>query len=292
MRNTLRLLALQLLVFTSTLTGQSGAPSATCSVAVSSRPLSTDVRETSGLVRGRTAGTVLWTHNDSANPPVLFAIGADGSVKARIPVEQVRFHDWEDIEAGSCGNANCLYLADIGDNAGQRSHVTIYEVVEPALSARNVRPTRTITARYSDGPQDAEAMFRLSSGELYIVTKGRQKSIKLYRLTAGGAGGQGTFQLVRELASQPRSQLDRVTAASASPDGKWVAIRSYAKLFLYATTELLNNGAPALTYSLAPLKEKQGESVALDNDGTVWLTSEAERKRDTPTIASLKCSLP
>ncbi|HEY0671372.1 MAG TPA: hypothetical protein VGD27_03845 [Longimicrobiales bacterium] len=292
MRNVFKLLALQLLVFTSTLTGQSGPAPATCSIAVSSRPLTTDVRETSGLVRGRTARDVWWTHNDSGNPPMLFAIGADGSVKARIRVEQVRFLDWEDIEAGACGNANCLYLADIGDNAGQRSHVSIYEVVEPAISASTVRPTRTITARYSDGPQDAEAMFRLPSGELYIVTKGRQKSIKLYRLTAGGTDGQGTLQLVRELAPQPRSQLDRVTAATASPDGKWVAIRSYAKLFVYATTDLLNNGAAALTFSLAPLKEKQGESVALENDGTVWLTSEAERKRDVPTMASLRCSLP
>ena len=264
----------------------------TCSVASATRALSADVRETSGLARGRTNPDVLWTHNDSGNQPEIYALGEDGTVRARVAVSGVVFTDWEDLEAGSCTAGHCLYIADIGDNAGRRSHISIYELTEPALSATTVAASRVIEARYADGPQDAEALFRLPSGEFYIVTKGRQKSIKLYRLSMAGANGRGTLQLVREIAPQPSAEPDRVTAATMSPNGEWVAIRTYANLYLYRTADLLQDGGvPAVTYSLLPLAEKQGESITLADDGTLWMTSEAERKKDLPTMASLKCTL-
>jgi hypothetical protein len=71
-----------------------------------------------------------------------------------------------------------------------------------------------------------------------------------------------------------------------------VAIRTYRTLTLFRTAELLSaTGAPAHTFSLTPLAEKQGESVALGDDGTLWLSSEAEDVRDLPTLARLKCTL-
>ena len=267
-------------------------PTGTCTIVGVTRALSEDVRETSGLARGRMNPDVFWTHNDSGNQPEIYALGEDGGMRARVTVTGVVFTDWEDMEAGSCASGHCLYIADIGDNAGRRSHVSIYEVPEPGLSATSVAATRILDAHYADGPQDAEALFRLPSGEFYIVTKGRQKSIKLYRLSMAGANGRGTLLLVRELAPQPRAEPDRVTAATTSPNGEWVAIRSYATLYLYRTVDLLRDGgAPALTYSLLTLAERQGESLALADDGTVWMTSEAERKKDLPTMASLKCVL-
>lgn len=270
---------------------QSAPSNAQCTVAAAGREISEEIRETSGLARGRVNPDVLWTHNDSGNETELFAIGVDGALRARVPVANVKLSDWEDIEAGACGENNCLYLADIGDNAGRRARITIHEVVEPELSAQSAMVTRSIVARYADGPQDAEALFRLPNGDFHIITKGRQQSIKLYRLVAAGANGEGTLQLVRELLPKPGNERDRVTAATTSPDGNWVAFRTYAMLYLYRTADLLGAGAPYLTYSLAPLAEKQGESVVLDNDGSIWLTSEAEQKADRPTIAGLKCTL-
>ena len=281
------------LIITSCAHATAQSPTAnTCSIVTTLQPLPEAVRETSGLVRGRVNADVFWTHNDSGNNPQIFALGPDRAVRARVVLEGASVVDWEDIEGGPCGDGHCLYIADIGDNDGVRKSVSIYEVREPALPATSAKVTRALHVSYADGPQDAEAFFRLPDGELYVVTKGRHKSIKLYRLNKGSAQGHGTLELVRELAPQPRVEADRVTAATASPNGKWIAIRSYGTLYLYATDELLTGGGkPRVTYSLRSLGELQGESVSLDDDGTIWVTSEAERKKDLPTIGQLKCVL-
>ena len=267
------------------------AGAASCTVAQALTTLPEDVRETSGLAVSLRHPGILWTHNDSGGDPEIYALGEDGVVKARIRVGGATVTDWEDIEGAPCDSGSCLYVADIGDNAGRREYITIYEIKEPDLSSREVT-ARAIHARYLDGPQDAEALIRLPSGEMHIVTKGRQGSIKLYRYSPAGANGRGTFQPVREIAPQPANELDRVTAATTSPDGKWVAIRTYTNLYIYRTADLTGTGSAALTYSLAELKEKQGESITLSNDGEVWLTSEAENKKDLPTLAKLTCVLP
>lgn len=263
-----------------------------CTIARTSMALPEAVRETSGLAASRKQTGIFWTHNDSGGDAEIHAVGVDGTARGRVRVIGVSMTDWEDIESGECDGGPCLYIADIGDNAARRAYVSIYELREPEISASEVTPLRLIHARYLDGAQDAEALFRLPSGELYIVTKGRQGAIKLYRYSAAGLNGQGTLQPVRELAPHPRNELDRVTAATASPNGKWVAIRTYASLMLYRTEDLLGSGTPLTTFALAILKEKQGESVALGDDGTIWVTSEAENKKDKPTMAQLTCTLP
>ena len=270
--------------------GPAPAPAA-CTIASAKRAIATEVRETSGLARSHTARETLWTHNDSGNEPILYALATDGKIRTRVTLRGVEVSDWEDLEGGHCGEEYCLYLADIGDNAGARRNVRIYEVVEPKLADREVTARKVIHATYPDGPQDAEALFRLPDGAIFIITKGRQREIKVYRLSSAGVNGQGTLQLVRQVAPRARIEADRVTAATASPDGNWVAFRSYSTLFIYRTQDLLNGGAATITHSLVPLAEKQGESITLDNDGTIWLSSEAEREEDVPTLTGLRCTL-
>lgn len=268
------------------------AAQSTCSISEAPREISTDVRETSGLTVGRRNPNMLWTHNDSGNRPEIFAITPDGKVRSRVLIEGAALTDWEDMEAGACGSDHCLYIGDIGDNAGTRKTVRIYEVVEPLIPAGRARVARMFEATYADGAQDAESFFRLPSGDIYVVTKGRQKAVKLYRWSVSGANGRGSLQLVRELAPKATNELDRVTAATTSPNGELVAIRSYRTLWIYRTADLLGSGAPVITYPLAGLREKQGEALTLDNKGRIWLSSEAENPRDKPTLAQLNCKLP
>jgi hypothetical protein len=275
------------------LSQQAAAQTHTCRISEAPRNISVDVRETSGLTVGRRNPNVLWTHNDSGNQPEIFAITPDGTVRARVRIEGATLTDWEDIEAGKCGSDDCLYIADIGDNAGARKTVRVYEVVEPLVPAGTARVARMLEASYQDGPQDAEAIFRLApTNDIYVVTKGRQKSVKVYRWSAAGANGRGLLQLVREIAPRAKDERDRVTAASASPSGKLVAIRTYRTLWVYRAADLLGSGAPLVTYSLAPVNEKQGEALTLDDQGRIWLSSEAEDPRDRPTLAQLTCTLP
>jgi hypothetical protein len=261
-----------------------------------SRALPGEVRETSGLARSRSAPHVLWTHNDAGGEPVLFAVDTAGALLARVRVEGATHVDWEDMDAGPCEAGTCLYVGDTGDNDGERSSVTIYTLPEPPVGGASPPPGARATAypaRYPDGRWDSEAFFVLPSGDVYLVTKGRRGPIALYRYPAPlRAGATATLERVRELWPEPKSEDGRVTAASASPDGRWVAIRTYRTLWLFPADRLVGTGPlePAAV-DLAPLREPQGEAVALGGDGTVWLTSEAAKKRAAPVLSRMACSL-
>ena len=265
---------------------------AACRVNGTGRNLPVELRETSGLAQSRRDPALFWTHNDSGNQPVLFALNGEGRVVGRSRVLGAELTDWEDIEAGPCGTGSCLYIADIGDNARTREFVTIYSVPEPAPGSSETSQATTLRLRFPDGPQDAEAMFRLPSGDFFVVSKGRHSGISLYRLQAPHQSDSiATLHRVRELWPQPRDERDRVTAATATPDGRWIAVRTYRTLYLYSAAPLIA-GEPVTPreVDLTPLRELQGEAIAMSNNGTVWLTTEA-KKKDQPRMSRLDCAI-
>lgn len=275
------------------------ATASICQVAQRSQPLPEEVRETSGLVQSRRDPGMFWTHNDKGNEPDLFAFDAGGRLVERVRVTGASLVDWEDIDAGPCDGGTCLHIGDIGDNDGARSTITIYSIPEPAAGAEQSAPATARHLRFADGPQDAEALFSLPSGALFLVTKGRGTPIALYRVPeVAGAGDAGsaqpvTLERVRELLPEPGDASERVTAAAATPDGRWVGIRTARTLYLYPATSLTSGGAAEpVRVDLTPLGEIQGESLVLSNDGSVWLTSEAEDEGAMPSWSRLQCTLP
>lgn len=264
-----------------------------CEVVTAGAVLPEDVRESSGLARGA-RGDVFWTHNDAGNDPVLYAIDETGSLRDRVRVTGASLVDWEDIESAPCADGRCLLVADIGDNDGDRDSITIYQVAEPAAGAVESAPATALHARYPDGPRDAESLFADDAGNLYIVTKGRRGAVALYRYPAPFRAGETvTLERVRELFPEPRHEDDMVTSATSSPDRRWVAIRSYRTLYIYPTDALVGGAdVQPVTFDLASLGEAQGESVVLGDDGTVWLSSEAENRNERPSWSRLRCTLP
>lgn len=261
-----------------------------CAVETSGIPLPDELRETSGIAR--TAAGDLWTHNDGAEA-VLYRVTEGGDVVQRVSIEGAAAADAEDIDVGPCGSGGeCLYLADIGDNDAERSDVRILIVTIPTTDAAR-GTAQVLTVRYPGGASDAEALAVLPDGEVLVATKGRDAPIALYRVPAAAAGGADVaLERIALLASRPDHDADRVTAAAASEDGHWVAIRTHAALRIHASPSLLaGDPRPALEYDLRPLGERQGEGVEITSDGRVWLTSEAEGD-GSPTLARLRCSLP
>ena len=251
------------------------------------------VAETSGLARGTRNPDHLWTHNDRGAEPVLYAWKPAGE-PAMVAVTGAAVSDWEDLAAGPCARGHCFYIGDIGDNNGRRAEVMIYEVPEPPVQERRTEPARRLTMRYPDGAQDAEALFRLGS-DLYIVTKGVHGPVRLYRYAAPFQyDGVRTLELIKPLEGQPAGRRDLVTGASASEDGRWVALRTYRTLFVYDAQQLVapQPAREVFRFDLTPLGEPQGESVMLTNDGTVWLTTEAENRRAAPSAVRLTCRMP
>jgi hypothetical protein len=271
-----------------------GAPLAggLCRTDASGIALPDAVHESSGLALAA-GGDALWTHNDSGDP-ILHLVGMDGRARGEVRVAGAALTDWEDLSAGSCPGGRCLYVADIGDNQAARPSVTIYRIPEPAAGAPQTRPAEALNAVYPDGPQDAEALFVLPDGAVFIVTKGETGDIALYRLPrTASAGATSRLERVAELRAGPVSRPERITGAAASPDGQWLALRTLRALHFYRTGDLASGrlGEP-LTQDLQPLEEPQGEAVEMGPGGTVFLSSEGGKKSTPASLSRLTCTLP
>lgn len=271
--------------------GEGATREEVCRVEEEGVALPAALRETSGVAASRRGAGLLWTHNDSGNGPFIHAVRVDGEVVGQVEVEGAENVDWEDVAAGPCpGGGDCLYVADTGDNEARRDEVAIWRVPEPAPGASVTAHPVRLAAHYPGGPRDAEALFVLPGGEAYVVTKGDDVPVELFRWPAEDGG---TMQRVRRLAPAPDQPGDRVTGAGASPDGRWVAVRTYSTLHLWRTEDLLSDGGePAVAMDLVPLGHSGGEAVALGDDGAVVLTSEGLGKRVPPTLSRLRCTLP
>lgn len=270
-----------------------GGTGAECRIVRRSVALDADVPETSGAAFDPRDPERFWTHNDSGHDPDLFLLDTDGQERLRVRVEGARNRDWEDLDVGPCpGGGTCLYVADVGDSGrGRRDPVDLYVVPLPALDATATAPAVRHRARFPGGMRDTEAVFVLPDGSVYLINKGNKDPIELWRWPTPLEEGPVELERVRALAPRPSQTGDRVTGAGASPDGRWVAVRTYGRLALYRTAELLGDGGPAFTVDLVPLGEAQGEAVALGDDGTVLLTSEEGVQGLPPRATWLQCAL-
>jgi hypothetical protein len=260
-----------------------------CRVVTKETPLPPPLGESSGLAASRKHRGVFWTHNDSGGDPAVYGVNPGGQRVASVRVKDAENQDWEDMAIGPCpGGGDCLYLADTGNN-GNRREISLYRVPEPAPGERETKDAQRFRARFPQGSPDAEAIFVLPDGAVYLVTKGNREPVELYRWPLQDKGA-AELQLLHRLAPRPEQLGDRVTGASASPDGQWVAIRTYSTLALYRTPELLAGRGPAYTTDLSILGEAQGEAVSLGDDGTVVLTTEGGSQMFPGGMSRLSCN--
>lgn len=239
-----------------------------------------EIPESSGLALSRRDPRQLWSHNDSGNETILFALDADGTVRAKVRVP-IRTVDWEDISAAPCPPHDCLYIADIGDNRLRRQRVQIYRVREPALSDAQTEVPEIFNAGYVDGAHNAEAMFVVGT-DLFIVTRDRIGTI--YRSSLDGS---------RDLTFRPIGQLGlaAVTDAETSRDGNFVVVRTSHEAVLYTTANLIRGRTtPYLRIPIDGLKESQGEGVALDGR-ILYLSSEGRPWNRAGRLLALQCTI-
>ena len=85
------------------------------------------IQEASGIVASRRHPGIFWVHNDSGNPPALFAVRRDGSLVREYKVSAPNV-DWEDIAIDDAGH---LFLGDIGNNGLLLPLRMIYRLDEP-----------------------------------------------------------------------------------------------------------------------------------------------------------------
>jgi len=235
-----------------------------------------DATELSGLSLSRTQPGVLWTHNDSGDSARVFAVAADGLLRAELAVPNAAHIDWEEIAVGRApsGDGDALYIGDIGDNLAARPQITVYVVPEPRLRNRPAQtaPAAPIALKYPSGAHDAEALLvDPSSGALVIVTKSFGGVALVY--SSGPRAAAGTLQRVGSLSL---GAGDAVTAGSVSADGRTIVLRSYGGAVAWARQagESLPDAlrrAPCVV-GAALGAEGQGEALAVDRNGRAFYT--------------------
>jgi hypothetical protein len=241
-----------------------------------------DVREASGIAVGR----VPWMINDAGNPPLLYALDAAGATSP-VTVTGARLVDWEDLSIGSCGPTDCLYIADIGDNSGSRDRITIYRVPEPAAGSTSTMPADAFHLVYPDRPHDAEAFVAVPgrAQDFYIITKDERPGI--YRLAPKLEPGQtSTLSFARAL-----DVRERITGAAASPDGRWIVLRSNRTLFIFLSRTFATDAAP-VSIDVTSLGEPQGEGVAFGRSGELYLVTESgDTGAGAGALTRLRCDI-
>ncbi|NKF22227.1 hypothetical protein [Solimonas marina] len=177
----------------------------------------------------------LWVHNDSSNPPLLFAINPQGQVLQRVRVDGADNVDWEDIAHFVWHGQSYLALADTGDNFAWRDGVAVLLMPEPVPGMRELRPARTIRVHYPDGAHDVEALaVDAAAGDILLLTK-RRPPARLYRLRLDGPDVQQAEPIATLPDWWPERQTPvetisewhyrgAVSAMDLSPDGRRLAM--------------------------------------------------------------------
>lgn len=271
----------------------SDAAAANCRVDVASVPLP-GVPEASGLAASRRSPGVLWSHGDSG-APILIALDGRGAQKGKVRLNGATLVDWEDVAVGPCGSASCVYAADIGDNRGARKSITVYRFPEPLPRDAATQPVEALHASFPDMPQDAEALFVLGKGDIFIVTKGDTGPVALYRFPSGVKAGSkaATLEKIGVLQNGRTARRQWVTGASASLDGRWVSLRTHGDVAFYDAARVVKGDFNApLRFALSGLEEVQGEGIALGERGSVFLVGEGGGRGAAGSFGSLVCYLP
>ena len=269
-----------------------------------------DLVENSVAVTSVSQPGIVFGFNDSGHRARLYAFDSLGRARGVWELIGAANHDSEAASTGPCvpgGPGNCLYVGDVGDNDARRPFVTLYRVPEPTIGT-NGGPSSPLQVqdrlhmRYPDRPHDVEAMYVGPDGSVFLITKRRlldnqrrPRRALVFRVppSAWDSSGIVTAALVDSLPIVPgQVQCGQITDAALSPDGRLLAVRTYADVFVFVVDSLTRLPVPGQTVlpcSVRALDERQGEGLGWWWGGrSLLLTSEGSRE----PLHRIQCPLP
>jgi hypothetical protein len=263
-----------------------------CSNIATVDTLPASLREASGIAASRHYDGILWAHNDSDNPLTITALDtlarAIRTIRINTPYTD---SDWEDIAVSRCGDVDCIYLADIGDNYATRSVVRILRFAEPDPTRDSVATPTAFPFRFPDGRHDAEAVVVLPGERIFVITKGRNAPVALFRYPGALRDDTVVLLHVRDFSTGIVQLPEMVTGASASADGRIVAVRTYSFLQLFTPHDSTDLVAAGHRISLAAADEFQGEGVTIASHNRLFLLGEKGLDTLAPRLSRLVCTL-
>ncbi|HSL74775.1 MAG TPA: hypothetical protein VK853_09910 [Ilumatobacteraceae bacterium] len=273
-------------------------------IEVAGRVETPDLDEASGLAASRAHPGVLWSHNDGAEQPGVFALGSDGS--------DLGFHDLpadvaavvtdvEDIAIAAGPAGDVLYLADIGDNRERRESISLFRFPEPDPTAPGtLAGVERFEFTYPDRAHNAEALLIDEANDRAVIVTKQQAPDDDGRPDPLGATGRSTvFEgsldrpdggpielvavgFVDAVALEQRTVNPFphpatlvgvggvVTGGDVSVDGALVALRTYEAVWVWprrpgeSVAQVVTDVDAACQVAAFP--ELQGEAVAFVGD--------------------------
>lgn len=158
-----------------------------------------ELLEVSGLAASLRSPGWFWVHNDSGNPPRLYAIDVQGRLRQTVNL-RAENRDWEDIAAFAWHGEPWLAVADTGDNLHwyRQSRILLLTEPLPVPEPSSIGVARRIVFDYPDGRPDVEAMaVDAQAGQILLLEKIRPPA-RLYALDLEGPEQQQA-QLLGEM---------------------------------------------------------------------------------------------
>lgn len=246
------------------------------------------LKEISGICRSAFANDRFWVHNDSGGKPRIYLLSEKGKKKLEVELKGVKNKDWEDLCAFKKNGKPYILVADVGDNSLRRPTVFLHILEEPNpknISEKriSVAPLCTIQFTYPDGPRNCESVV-VSDQEILLFSKGPSKAGRNSPKTST------VYRLPLILKSSPAKQTALVighlkevfiaTAADCSPDGNQIAIRDYARIFVFQKGQNQSwkkRFEKKSDVSRFAIQGKQNEAIGFGNNGrTLWTVSEGK----------------
>jgi hypothetical protein len=221
-----------------------------------------EIVESSGLVARD--GLVV-TVNDSGDTGRVFSVDRGTGETVGVTTWSDDPQDVEAVAPAGDRFPGQVWVADIGDNPGERDSVTVTRVpVGPG--DRDVRDeVTTYDLVYPDGSADAETLLvEPSTGRLVVVTKGvfgGEVLLAPKRLDPDGPNRMRAIGNAHAIA----------TDGSFWPDGRHLVVRGYSSATVYTWP-----GLETVSRFTLP-EQQQGEGIAVDEDGVVLVSSEGAR---------------
>lgn len=258
---------------------------------------SKEITESSGIAASPCQSNVLWTHNDSGDDALIFAISSSGEKLGTWKVTGAMNADWEDIAAHKGEDGKCsIYIAETGNNKLKRPEHRVYRVTEPIVTPEDLRSSRTdpsatssaesVSFTYPDFDQDAETLLvHPHTAAIYVVTKRVSGPAGVYRIRADfGSAIPPRAVSVGEL-SVPAIPNGFLTGGDISPDGRYLIVCDYARAYEFELPRDAVDFDEIWNQEPKPIelgKRKVGESICYSLDGSsLFATSEGS---DSPVI--------
>ncbi len=244
------------------------------------------ITESSGLAKSHRLPGAFWTHNDSGDSARLFAFAEQGEKRGDCTLAGVKAIDFEELDSFLQDGVPRLLVADVGDNRGRRSTVSLYLFDEPdPCGSTEITDWLQLEFRYPNGPQDCEAItVDAAAGKITLVTKTFLPRASVYELdlpprTANPQ--QLEPQTARWVGQLP---LSLVTAMELDDTSGDLVVVNYFQLFRFPSPEPGKNWWEQTPKPTDLPRLKQIEAVAVDATGQVWVTSEGAPAPLAPVI--------